>query len=80
MIIQNTYDSEALSIKGAAALLEKHSTQVSQLFKEGRIKTYKDANGNVLTREADLIHYLTDQLPSRYKATPVKDGESLPMR
>ena len=72
-MIQKTYDSKCLSIQDAAAVLEKDSSLVARLIRQGRIDHYESSNGKHYTTEADIRRYLTSRLPSGYVATLSED-------
>ena len=67
-MIFKQFDSDHLSIRQAASVLEIDSSLVSRHFKTGRIVAYKDDSGNKFTKEADLIDYLSSKLPSGFVA------------
>tara|TARA_A100001037_G_scaffold160291_1_gene144453 strand:+ start:156 stop:383 length:228 start_codon:yes stop_codon:yes gene_type:complete len=62
------YNLEKLYIKDAASVLELDSSQVSRLFRAGRIRSYQDHTGKQFTKEADLIEFLSGKLPTGFVA------------
>ena len=62
------YNLEKLYIKDAASVLELDSSQVSRLFRAGRIRSYQDHTGKQFTKEADLIEFLSSKLPTGFVA------------
>lgn len=75
-MIEKKYDSHHLDRKQAAAVLEVDTSQVSRMFRSGRIKSYYNAAENEhFTTEADIISYLASRLPSGYSVTTSKDDD-----
>ena len=73
-MIHKKYDSDCLSIQDAAAVLEKDSSLVSRLFRQGRVTNYQDKNGRKYTTEADLQSYLSSRLPNGFVAIQAEDN------
>jgi len=76
-MIHKRYDSDFLTIQEAAAVLEKDSSLVSRLFREGRLSSYQDKNGRKYTTETDLQSYLSSRLPNGYVAIQAEDNLNL---
>ena len=77
-MISKEYDSECLSIREAASVLEVDSSLVSRLFREGRLHHYENSNRKHFTTETDIQNYLSSRLPSGFVA--MAESEHLSMR
>ena len=66
--MHKNYNLEKLYIKDAASVLELDSSQVSRLFRTGRIRSYQAQTGKQFTKQADLIEFLSSKLPTGFVA------------
>lgn len=73
-MINKIYDDKQLDKKAAASILDLDTSQVSRMFRSGRIKNYYDESSKTnFTTEADLISYLNSRLPSGFHASMSDD-------